>query len=117
MTDDLMFQDEIRDAQHADLLVYNGRLAHKDLAETVLARGNSADRQRAAFARGVKLLEKAGDIRGLELQPRFPLHVRAVDAPTIAVATVLLALVALGAAFLPARRAASVSPTDALRLE
>lgn len=30
---------EIRDAQHADLLVYNGRLAHKDLEETVEALG------------------------------------------------------------------------------
>lgn len=32
-------EDEIRDAQMADLLVYNGRLAHKDLEETVEALG------------------------------------------------------------------------------
>jgi NhaP-type Na+/H+ or K+/H+ antiporter len=32
-------EDEIRAAQSADLLVYNGRLAHKDLAETVEALG------------------------------------------------------------------------------
>jgi hypothetical protein len=43
--------------------------------------------------------------------------IRAVDGPTIAVASGLLALVALGAAMLPAWRAASVSPTEALRCE
>lgn len=43
--------------------------------------------------------------------------VRSVDGPTFAVASALLALVALGAAMLPAWRAASVSPTDALRSE
>jgi len=43
--------------------------------------------------------------------------VRAVDGPTIAAASALLALVALGAATLPAWRAASVSPTQALRYE
>jgi predicted permease len=43
--------------------------------------------------------------------------VRAVDGWTIVAACALLALVALGAATLPASRAASVNPTDALRLE
>jgi predicted permease len=43
--------------------------------------------------------------------------VGAVDAPVIAAASGLLALVALGAAMIPAWRAASVSPTEALRLE
>ena len=43
--------------------------------------------------------------------------VSAVDGPTIAAASGLLALVALGAAMLPAWRAASVSPTEALRFE
>jgi predicted permease len=43
--------------------------------------------------------------------------VRAFDGPTIALASCLLALVALGAAMLPAWRAASVSPTEALRFE
>ncbi|MBK5223503.1 MAG: cation:proton antiporter [Acidimicrobiia bacterium] len=32
-------EEEIRQAQQADLLVYNGRLAHRDLAETVEAMG------------------------------------------------------------------------------
>jgi ABC-type lipoprotein release transport system permease subunit len=41
-----------------------------------------------------------------------PLH-----APTLAMATVLLALVALAAAMVPAWRASSVSPTEALRIE
>jgi predicted permease len=43
--------------------------------------------------------------------------VRAVDGPTVAVASCLLALVALGAAMLPAWRAGSVSPTQAMRFE
>lgn len=43
--------------------------------------------------------------------------VSAVDGPTIGLASSLLALVALGAAMLPAWRAASVSPTEALRFE
>ncbi|MGH9162202.1 MAG: ABC transporter permease, partial [Vicinamibacteraceae bacterium] len=43
--------------------------------------------------------------------------VRAVDGPTIAIANGILALVAVGAAMLPAWRGASVSPTEALRLE
>jgi ABC-type antimicrobial peptide transport system permease subunit len=43
--------------------------------------------------------------------------VRPIDGPTIAGASALLALVALAAAMLPAWRAASVSPTEALRFE
>jgi len=43
--------------------------------------------------------------------------VRPVDGPTIAGASALLALVALAAAMLPAWRAASVRPTEALRFE
>jgi predicted permease len=43
--------------------------------------------------------------------------VRAFDGPTIAIACCLLALVALVAAMLPAWRAASISPSEALRLE
>src|SRR5687767_902966 len=41
--------------------------------------------------------------------------VGAFDGPTVAAASCLLALVALGAALRPAWRAASVSPTEALR--
>jgi putative ABC transport system permease protein len=43
--------------------------------------------------------------------------VRAFDGPTIAIASTILALVALAGALIPAWRAASVSPTEALRLE
>jgi ABC-type antimicrobial peptide transport system permease subunit len=43
--------------------------------------------------------------------------VQAIDGPTIAGASLLLALVALAAAMLPAWRAASISPTEALRFE
>jgi ABC-type antimicrobial peptide transport system permease subunit len=39
------------------------------------------------------------------------------DGPTVALAAALLALVALGAAMLPAWRAASISPTETLRAE
>ena len=40
-----------------------------------------------------------------------------IDAPTIALATTLLAIVALGATAVPAWRASSVSPTEALHAE
>jgi ABC-type antimicrobial peptide transport system permease subunit len=43
--------------------------------------------------------------------------VTALHGPTILLASGLLAVVALGAAMLPAWRAASVSPTEALRFE
>jgi predicted permease len=43
--------------------------------------------------------------------------IQALDGGTIAAASVVLALVALSAAMLPAWRAASVSPTEALRFE
>jgi predicted permease len=43
--------------------------------------------------------------------------VRPFDAATIAIASGILGAVALAAAMIPARRAASISPTEALRLE
>ncbi len=43
--------------------------------------------------------------------------VQAWDAPTLAGVAVVLGLASLAASFLPARRAASVNPTDALRAE
>jgi ABC-type lipoprotein release transport system permease subunit len=43
--------------------------------------------------------------------------VHSFDAPTVTVAGCLLALVSVGAAMLPAWRAATVSPTEALRAE
>ena len=43
--------------------------------------------------------------------------VRAVDATTIAMASLLLTIAALTAALVPARRAATVRPTEALRFE
>ncbi len=43
--------------------------------------------------------------------------VRVFDLPTVALASCLLALVALSAAMIPAWRAASVSPTEAMRFE
>ena len=43
--------------------------------------------------------------------------VRPTDPPTVAAATVILCATALGAALIPAYRASSVNPTDALRLE
>jgi predicted permease len=43
--------------------------------------------------------------------------VGALDVPTIALASCLLAIVALSAAMIPAWRAASVSPTEAMRVE
>ena len=43
--------------------------------------------------------------------------VRAFDGPTVALAMAVLAVVTLGGVMVPAWRAASLSPTDALRLE
>src|SRR6185295_4835599 len=43
--------------------------------------------------------------------------VRAYDGPTVALAMAVLAMVALGGVMLPAWRAASLNPTDALRLD
>jgi predicted permease len=43
--------------------------------------------------------------------------VRAFDGPTVALAMAVLAIVALGGVMVPAWRAASLNPTDALRLE
>ena len=44
-------------------------------------------------------------------------EVRSWDVPTMAAVAAILAISALLASFLPARRAAAVNPTDALRLE
>jgi putative ABC transport system permease protein len=44
-------------------------------------------------------------------------EVRSTDVTTLAAIAALLAAVALGASYLPARRAASVDPTVALRYE
>jgi ABC-type antimicrobial peptide transport system permease subunit len=43
--------------------------------------------------------------------------VRAFDGPTVVLATAVLAVVTLGGVMVPAWRAASLNPTDALRLE
>ncbi|MGB6191261.1 MAG: FtsX-like permease family protein, partial [Terracidiphilus sp.] len=43
--------------------------------------------------------------------------VQAWDIPTLAVVALMLSAASLAASFLPARRAASLSPTDALRAE
>lgn len=43
--------------------------------------------------------------------------VKPTDAITIAVASLILAMGALGAALIPAYRASKVNPTDALRFE
>ena len=43
--------------------------------------------------------------------------VKAGDAVTLGCVTLLLGLASMAASFLPARRAASVNPTDALRAE
>ena len=43
--------------------------------------------------------------------------VKPTDPPAITAAVFILAAASLGAAFIPARRASSVNPTDALRVE
>jgi ABC-type antimicrobial peptide transport system permease subunit len=43
--------------------------------------------------------------------------IKPMDPATIVMATLILSSAALGSAFLPARRAAAVNPSDALRLE
>jgi ABC-type antimicrobial peptide transport system permease subunit len=43
--------------------------------------------------------------------------IKPMDPATIVTATLILSSAALGAAFLPARRAARVNPSDALRLD
>jgi predicted permease len=65
-----------------------------------------------AVGTGIALLGAWGLGRMVEAQLY---GVRAFDVPTVAVAAALLAMVALGASLLPAWRAATVSPTEALR--
>jgi putative ABC transport system permease protein len=57
-----------------------------------------------------------GDERGRLVESQL-FGVTATDPVTITVATLLLAAAALGAALIPAYRASTVNPTDALRAE
>jgi predicted permease len=71
---------------------------------TVLAAAGAAIALPASWALG-RLVQ--GQLFGVD----------AMDAPTVAAATTLLALVSLGASIVPARKAAAVNPLDALRSE
>jgi macrolide transport system ATP-binding/permease protein len=59
----------------------------------------------------------AGSIGTSLLMRSLLFGVQAWDAPTLAGVAVVLGLASMAASFLPARRAASVNPTDALRAE
>jgi macrolide transport system ATP-binding/permease protein len=63
------------------------------------------------------VLGLAGSLAATTLIGKLLFQVRAWDAPTFAVVSLVLALAALFASFLPARRAASVNPTEALHAE
>lgn len=68
----------------------------------------------AAIGIGVGLL---GSIGSSILMRNLLFGVKAWDALTLVAVAFLLGLASLGASFLPARRAASVNPVDALRAE
>jgi ABC-type antimicrobial peptide transport system permease subunit len=63
---------------------------------------------------GIGLLCAVGASTGMG---KLLFGVAAWDAPTLAAVAFVLGTASLAASFLPARRAASVSPTDALRAE
>jgi len=79
------------------------RLAHRSGR---VGRDRRRNRHRASLRVGAPPSGRGADLRR-----------RAVDGPTIAGASCVLAFVALGAAMLPAWRAASIRPSDALRFE
>jgi ABC-type antimicrobial peptide transport system permease subunit len=59
----------------------------------------------------------AGSIGAATLMRGLLFGVRSWDAATLASVAAILAIAALAASFIPARRAASVNPVDALRAE
>jgi len=59
----------------------------------------------------------ASSLAATTLMRTLLFEVRSWDVPTLAAVAAILAISALLASFLPARRAAAVNPTDALRLE
>ena len=59
----------------------------------------------------------ASSLAATTLMRTLLFEVRSWDVPTMAAVAAILAISALLASFLPARRAAAVNPTDALRLE
>ncbi len=59
----------------------------------------------------------AGAVGAASLGSKLLFGVAAWDLPTLALVTVVLGLASLAASFLPAHRAASVNPTEALRAE
>jgi len=63
------------------------------------------------------VLGLAGSIGAAMLMGKLLFGVQAWDAGTLAVVAVVLAAAALTASYFPARRAASVNPTEALRAE
>jgi macrolide transport system ATP-binding/permease protein len=63
------------------------------------------------------VLGVAGSLAATSLLGKLLFQVRAWDATTLAVVSVVLGAAALIASFLPARRAASVNPTEALHAE
>jgi macrolide transport system ATP-binding/permease protein len=63
------------------------------------------------------VLGLAGSLASATLLGKLLFQVRAWDATTLAAVSVVLAVAALVASFLPARRAASVNPTEALHAE
>ncbi len=63
------------------------------------------------------VLGLAGSLAAATLLGKLLFQVRAWDVTTLAAVSVVLALAALVASFLPARRAASVDPTEALHAE
>ena len=74
-------------------------------------------REAGALAVSGILLGLVGSLASATLLGRLLFQVRAWDATTLAAVSVILAAAAMVASFLPARRAASVNPTEALHAE